>query len=78
MQDNKVTQSSHYSLENKRDSSDLLITNITETDAGVYICQINTEPTRNHVTNYYYLFSIMIHYKYVPTTISNLGFDFLF
>jgi len=49
MQDNKVTQSSHYSLENKRDSSDLLITNITETDAGVYICQINTEPTRNHI-----------------------------
>ena len=50
MQENKVTQSSHYSLENKRDSSDLIITNITENDAGIYICQINTEPTLNHVS----------------------------
>ena len=49
MQDTKVSQSSHYSLENKRDSSDLIITSITEEDAGIYICQINTEPTRNNV-----------------------------
>ena len=49
MQDKTVTQSSHYSLENKRDSSDLIITNIKEDDAGIYICQINSEPMRNHV-----------------------------
>ena len=49
MQDSIVSQSSHYSLENKRDSSDLIITSITEDDAGIYICQINTEPTRNNV-----------------------------
>jgi len=49
MQDTKVSQSNHYSLENKRDSSDLIITSITEDDAGIYICQINTEPTRNNV-----------------------------
>ena len=39
----------NYSLENKRDSSDLIITNIKEDDAGIYICQINSEPMRNHV-----------------------------
>ena len=52
MQDNKVAQSSHYSLENKRDSSDLIITSITEDDAGIYICQINTEPMRNNVIKF--------------------------
>ena len=49
MHEQKVTQSSHYSTENKRDNSDLIITGIKEDDAGIYICQINTEPIRNKV-----------------------------
>ena len=49
MHEQKVTQSNHYSSENKRDNSDLIITDIKEDDAGIYICQINTEPIRNKV-----------------------------
>ena len=61
MQENKVTQSNHYSLENKRDSSDLIITNITEGDAGIYICQINTEPIRNHVWHVFSILPYFVH-----------------
>ena len=35
-----VTQSTHYAPEEKEDSIDLIITNITEHDAGTYICQL--------------------------------------
>ena len=52
MHEQKVTQSNHYSSENKRDNSDLIITDIKEDDAGIYICQINTEPIRNKVSFY--------------------------
>ena len=52
MHEQKVTQSNHYSSENKRDNSDLIITDIKEDDAGIYICQINTEPIRNKVSCY--------------------------
>ena len=49
MQDQKVTQSSHYALLRKEDRIDLVITNITEDDAGTYICQLNSDPIINHV-----------------------------
>lgn len=57
MHDQKVTQSERYALENNRDSSDLVIRNISESDAGIYICQLNTEPTQNHVKRHKEMFS---------------------
>ena len=62
MHEQKVTQSSHYSTENKRDNSDLIITGIKEDDAGIYICQINTEPIRNKV-----IFSILNMFQNIHT-----------
>ena len=52
MHEEKVTQSNHYSTINKQDNSDLIITDVREDDAGIYICQINTEPLRNKVIFY--------------------------
>ena len=49
MHEQKVTQSTHYALERKEDGIDLVITNITEKDAGIYICQLNSQPIQNHV-----------------------------
>jgi len=49
MHEEKVTQSNHYSTVNKQDNSDLIITDVREDDAGIYICQINTEPLRNKI-----------------------------
>ena len=54
MHEEKVTQSNHYSTVNKQDNSDLIITDVREDDAGIYICQINTEPLRNKVIFYQY------------------------
>ena len=58
MHEEKVTQSNHYSTDNKQDNSDLIITEVREDDAGIYICQINTEPLRNKVTFYEYCFNL--------------------
>ena len=49
MHDVKVTQSERYALEKIEGSIELIITNVTETDAGIYICQLNSEPIQNHV-----------------------------
>ena len=67
MHEQKVTQSSHYSTENKRDNSDLIITGIKEDDAGIYICQINTEPIRNKV-----IFSMQNMFQKVSIIRNNL------
>ena len=50
MHDVKVTQSERYALEKIEGSIELIITNVTETDAGIYICQLNSEPIQNHVS----------------------------
>ena len=49
MHEVKVTQSDRYALEKIEGSIDLIITNVTEDDAGTYICQLNSQPTTNHV-----------------------------
>ena len=49
MHDVKVTQSERYALEKIEGSIELIITNVTETDAGIYICPLNSEPIQNHV-----------------------------
>ncbi|QQP40541.1 Uncharacterized protein FKW44_014622, partial [Caligus rogercresseyi] len=43
-----VTQSNRYAIINKEEGSyDLFITNVIDSDAGTYICQINSEPMKN-------------------------------
>ncbi|CAB4058939.1 HNT [Lepeophtheirus salmonis] len=45
-----VTQSNRYAIINKEEGSyDLFITNVIDSDAGTYICQINSEPMKNLV-----------------------------
>ena len=56
MHDVKVTQSERYALEKIEGSIELIITNVTETDAGIYICQLNSEPIQNHVSIWVCLF----------------------
>ena len=41
----------NYSLSNFQEGvNDLTIQNVTQEDAGEYICQINTEPMKNYVS----------------------------
>ena len=61
MHEEKVTKYNHYSAENRKYGSDLVITDVREDDAGIYICQINTEPLRNKVTFYQYHFKLFLN-----------------
>jgi hypothetical protein len=49
-QSEKFIQSNRYSILHKEGVNDLTIYNVTESDAGTYICQINTEPMKNYVS----------------------------
>ena len=46
----KFIHSDHYSILHKEGVNDLTIFNVTQDDAGEYICQINTEPMKNYVS----------------------------
>ena len=47
----KFIQSDRYSILHKEGVNDLTIYNVTQEDAGEYICQINTEPMKNYVSS---------------------------
>ena len=49
----KFIQSDRYSILHKEGVNDLTIFNVTQDDAGEYICQINTEPMKNYVSFFY-------------------------
>ena len=46
----KFIQSNRYSILHKEGVNDLTIINVTQEDAGKYICQINTMPMKNFVS----------------------------
>ena len=59
----KFIQSDRYSILHKEGVNDLTIYNVTQEDAGEYICQINTEPMKNYVS---YITGLKSEYFILP------------